>query len=211
MKGRAPMFGEDCSDRYVASYADSHPDQVSESYRIDYVETLLVDALFRDYTLLYVGCGTGGFLRLYAHARRVYGIDYSRKMIEKCHELIARFNMTHVEAQVAEFARFDSERRFDIVHTAGIHGAYLPHTDASMRKVASLLREGGYGVFAITAHPRTLSRYWKRFKNLWRKKELLEIDPEPFRALLARNGFKVVIEMKKGERGDRFIYVCQRV
>ncbi|MBF0295061.1 MAG: methyltransferase domain-containing protein [Magnetococcales bacterium] len=209
-KGRAPMFGGDCSDSYVTNYLRSHEDTMSQSYRFDYAENLLVDALFEEYTLLYVGCGTGGFLRLHPRAKLVHGIDYSPKMIEACNTLIERFAMNNVEATLADFASFSPDRQYDIVQTAGVHGSYLPHTEEALQKVHALLKPGGFGLFSLTAPPRTASHCWKRCKAWLRRKPLIEIHPDRFRRMLARTGFVVRLELKKGERPDRFFLLCQK-
>ncbi|MBF0143653.1 MAG: methyltransferase domain-containing protein [Magnetococcales bacterium] len=216
-KGRAHANGEDCADDYVASYAESHRDDCSESYRIDYISSALVEAVLRDYTMLFIGCGTCGFFRLSPNARRIVALDRSPKMIEKCREIVERFQLRNVEPRQGSFEEFRSEVTFDVIHSAGVHGSYLPHTEASLAKMAALVRQGGYGLFGIFPHRRSLKHLWRRIKSHLRGKPLTEIDPDRFEAMLSRQGWEVVCALRRKSGRDRYgdtatqhLYLCRR-
>ncbi len=84
---------KDCDDKYVASYLSSHKDALTRQYKLDYLPELMMDGLSLSdkHSILYVGCGTSGFTRLFNKTAKFIGIDYSPKMLDIAKKLQPSF------------------------------------------------------------------------------------------------------------------------
>jgi predicted TPR repeat methyltransferase len=151
LKGNAPKFGVDCSDRYVDSYVSEHLNESSLEYRLGYAGQIILNGLLKEeYTLLDVGCGTAGYFGFYDKAKEICGIDYSAKMIEKAKELTALKGIKHCSFFTSTFADFSETKKYDAI-MLGVYGQYLPITLDVLQKTFSLLNNSGLVVFSIAS------------------------------------------------------------
>jgi ubiquinone/menaquinone biosynthesis C-methylase UbiE len=202
LKGNAPKYGLDCSDEYVDSYKESHLKPVSGEYRIDYISLLIIDWLYRGYSLLDVGCGTAGYFRLLKNYKSLHGLDYSNKMLKAADELSGLYNLKNIKWTCSSFGDFITSDKFDVVRL-GVYGTYEPITKDIINKVYGLLNKGGMAVFSI--HPP--KNYKERIKILL-KKEKIKISNKSFTKYLLKNSkFKICMEIK---RGRQFIFFCKK-
>jgi SAM-dependent methyltransferase len=95
--------------------------------------------------VLDVGCGSGGFLRIYgAHVKRIAGIDHSEDLVE----IALRRNRERVAAGTAEFVAGDAtdlpwgENEFTVV-TSNCIGCFPDKANPALAEMYRVLRPGG--------------------------------------------------------------------
>jgi phosphatidylethanolamine/phosphatidyl-N-methylethanolamine N-methyltransferase len=98
--------------------------------------------------VLEVGVGTGLALPLYAHDKRVTGIDLSTEMLARARTRTKRLGLAHVaglhemDAEATGFA----DRSFDIA-VAMFVASVVPHPKRLMTELRRLVRPGGHILF----------------------------------------------------------------
>ncbi len=156
-----PNRRREASLRYAESYVRSHHEIADEiAYRAGYVDILTIDRMMADYTMLDVGCGTGGYLRLAQNCAHVTAIDFSRTMIDGALKLQAEFGLTRANFHCASFDTFDgSGAPFDVVRMGGVVGWYKPWigNESALLKARDLTKDGGI-VIATYVRPATFAQ-----------------------------------------------------
>src|SRR5713226_7893653 len=145
-----PLIGDPGSKQYADHYIATHlsiPD--FWAYKNGYLDIVVVDSLFREYTMLDVGCGTGGYYQLLKNYKHITGWDFSHYMIEAALKLKTDLSLCNVDFVCARFEEFESNQKFDIVRVPGVFGTYMPWTLQALSKVCGLLNDGGVAVVSI--------------------------------------------------------------
>lgn len=153
-----PARGRPGDAAYARMYATSHRAVADDlAYRAGYLDILTIDGLLPDgYSLLDVGCGTGGYHRLATRAGAIVGLDLTPAMIAEAERLRAETGQTHRRYVCGAFESTSFGEQFDAIRFAGIYGWYRPWHGAQpvLARLAALLRPGGIAVLSYTP-PRT--------------------------------------------------------
>ena len=181
------MQNDPGSKGYADHYVSTH---VGESdiftYKLGYLDVLLIDALFEQYTMLDVGCGTGGYYRLLRNYRHITGLDFSPHMINAATQLTTDQNIERVDFLCGRFDDFDpGQKRYDVVRCIVV-GWYEPWSMSSLKRVHGLLNQHGVGIFCAIP-PDSLVK-WLKYLLLggWTK----IISRKKARAMLSKAGLK---------------------
>jgi 2-polyprenyl-3-methyl-5-hydroxy-6-metoxy-1,4-benzoquinol methylase len=185
-----PTRQREASLRYAETYVRSHHEVGDEvAYRAGYLDILAIDRLMTGYTMLDVGCGTGGYLRLAQNCAHVTAIDFSRAMIDEALKLQVAFAMANVTFRCESFEGFDAEgAQFDVVRMGGVVGWYKPWigNEGALAKARAMTRDGGI-VIATYVRPASLAQAVKA--ALFRDRTVL-ISKRAFRRLAASAGLE---------------------
>ena len=121
---------------------------------------------FKDMTVLDLGCGFGENCRKIAleGARSVTGIDISQKMLETAVSENSCENVQFLRMSMNDMSGLS--RKFDIILSSlAVH--YIHDFDKLLRRVNTLLNDGGYFIFS-QEHPLTTAlkadNYWTKDK-----------------------------------------------
>lgn len=131
--------------RRQASFYDAAFGRISRAARLRAIG--VINAL--DGTrVLEVGVGTGLALPLYAHTKRVTGIDLSADMLDRARDRVAAEGLTHVAAlleQDAEATTF-ADASFDIAASMFV-ASVVPHPRLLLAELRRVVRPGGHILF----------------------------------------------------------------
>ena len=181
---------------YAEAYAASHR-AAGDSFeaRLAVEDLILLDGLLRDYRLLDVGCGTGGYLRFLKNHGLVTGLDFSAPTIDQARELQSELGIDRDDFVVAKFEDFIAEpEAFDAVRLRGTFGAYQPWPvsrdaiDATRR----LLRSGGIAIASYFPPPGIAHG----LKSLIFPNKTLAIAPGNFERLWTARGFELMFDIR---------------
>lgn len=154
-----PISGTQGTVAYADLYAKSHT-VVDINYVLGYADLPIIDQI-PGYSMLDVGCGTGGYYQLLKNHARIIGLDFSEPMIQRAEILTKALGIERVEFVHTLFENFTTTDKFDVIRIPGVYGFYLPWTFPVMLKVKSLLNDNGLAVLgAIT--PKTLPQRFKK-------------------------------------------------
>jgi len=177
---------------YAEEYA-AHHRAAGDSLeaRLAVEDLLLLDGILRDYRLLDVGCGTGGYLRFVRNHQHITALDFSHPLIEKARELQIEFGIQRVEYVVSRFEDYEIQAEtFDAVRLRGTFGAYQPWPSSlhAVKTAKSALRSGGIAIASYFRPPtlfhrlkstvlpyHTLAISKKRFDRLWEDNDFLHL------------------------------------
>jgi predicted TPR repeat methyltransferase len=150
---------ERASDQFVAQHFDQFADHFDASLeRLQYatpplisdVLALAIPANNRGSEVLDIGCGTGLLGALLRHgARRLVGVDLSKRMLEK-----ARARRVYDELHEAELVAYlrAHPAAYDVVTCADTF-VYFGVLEEAFQASASALRPGGFLAFSVEAEP----------------------------------------------------------
>jgi SAM-dependent methyltransferase len=194
--GPDPGRGVEASEAYAESYAEGHRVPVTLDYKRGYICSLVIDALLRDYLLLEVGCGVGGYFRLLSNHKKIVGLDFSKSMIEKARELAPQIGLERVEFVQGKFEDYQPAGLFDAVNLVGVIGWYVPWigNEHLLEKTRAMLRPGGLAVFSFVK-PRTL---FHRLKAALFPGRTVVISEARFSRLTARSGLQTLLSIDAG-------------
>ncbi len=108
-----------------------------------------IDAMQLDSTIsvLEIGVGTGRLaLKVAPECKCLCGIDVSPKTIERAAENLSLYE--NVRLICADFMTYEPEERFDVIYSS-LTFMHIKDKAAAVKKVASLLNEGGLFVLSI--------------------------------------------------------------
>jgi ubiquinone/menaquinone biosynthesis C-methylase UbiE len=159
-----PRTQRQASARYAESYAESHRGVGDEiAYRAGYIDILVIDRMMTGYTMLDVGCGTGGYLGLARNCAHITAVDFSATMIEQALELQKELGLTRVTFLHKRFEDFEaSGAQFDVVRMGGVVGWYKPWigNEDALAKARGMTKEGGI-IVATYVRPATIAHVAK--------------------------------------------------
>jgi ubiquinone/menaquinone biosynthesis C-methylase UbiE len=159
-----PRAQREANARYAEHYAESHRAIGDEiAYRAGYVDILVIDRMMTGYTMLDVGCGTGGYLRLAQNCAQITAIDFSGTMIEQALALQAELGLTRVTFLHRRFEDFAaSGAQFDVVRMGGVVGWYKPWigNEDALAKARDMTKDGGI-VVATYVRPSAIAHVAK--------------------------------------------------
>lgn len=184
-----PLRGRLGDSRYAEHYARSHGDGANTfSYRRDYIDIMTLDALVPEgYSLLDVGCGTGGYHRLLSRHGSVHGIDPIPEMIAIADKFQADYRLRGCRYTCTTFEDMPDAERYDVVRTGDVYGWYFPWCGRAsvLDRIVALLKPAGVailcyvpptslvGVAKAVLFPRkTVVIFRSRFLAMLRKAEL---------------------------------------
>lgn len=188
-----PLCNDPGSKEYADHYVSTHVDESDKFvYKTGYLDVLLIDALLEQYTMLDVGCGTGGYYRLLRNYRAITGLDFSPYMVNAATQLIADQNVENVDFLCGRFEDFDfGQKRYDVVRCIVV-GWYEPWNMASLQKAHSLLNQNGVAIFCVIP-PDTLVKWLKHILfGRWTK----IISRKKARAMLSQAGLEEVFAVE---------------
>jgi SAM-dependent methyltransferase len=184
---------------YAEAYATSHRlagDSLEARLAVE--DLILLDGLLRDYRLLDVGCGTGGYLRFLKNHRRVTGLDFSAPTIDQARELQSELGIERVDYVVAKFEDFDSEpEAFDAVRLRGTFGAYQPWPASlpAIDTTQALLRPGGIAIASYFPPPGIVHK----LKSRMFPRRTLAIAKGDFERIWKARGFQFLFDIGLGQ------------
>jgi phosphatidylethanolamine/phosphatidyl-N-methylethanolamine N-methyltransferase len=112
--------------------------------RIQALQRMIIDP---NDSILEVGVGTGGNLKLYPRVRQIVGIDFSSGMLEKARERVARERMDNVRLLQMDAADLKfADHSFDIVYAPYLISV-VPDPVKVAREMRRVCRPGGRIVF----------------------------------------------------------------
>jgi 2-polyprenyl-3-methyl-5-hydroxy-6-metoxy-1,4-benzoquinol methylase len=191
LKGPDPTTGIEAGQDYAEHWAATHQGPIDDQYRADNMDTVLLDGMLRDYRLLDIGCGTGGFLRLAEHAREIVGIDFSQAMIEQAQ----RFELNRAQFRCCRFEDFSDSQRFDAIRLVGVFGHYQPWTRSAwaLSRAFDLLTPGGVLVTSYVPPKSTI--HW--LKTLAFPMRTVVIPEHRFSRMTTEAGFSALFSIER--------------
>ena len=147
-----------------------------------------------DAVVLDAGCGSGrNIAAIAAKAKKVYAVDFSRKMLESAVGRVKQKNVAFAEADIAKLPFPDGF--FDAAfYIASLHHLSRREQPRAFREMARVLKKGGLAFITVwnkrglkgsarigwsSGLPKTVKRYYYFF------------EPEELRALAAKSGLAV--------------------
>jgi SAM-dependent methyltransferase len=118
----------------------------------------MVDICKTEHSVLYIACGTSGYMRLFNNIKRFVGVDFSKKMILASKRESKKYEISS-EFHCSTFENFQTEEKFDVVWM-GPYGHYVPFTLEVLIKARDYLRENGFVLYS-TPDPMYKGRYGK--------------------------------------------------
>lgn len=190
-----PGSGKEAGCTYARLYENSHATHNdSPMYRLGYAWYLLLDRILpNSYSLLDVGCGTGGYHRLLKNSGKIVGLDFSREMIAVANEFRIRNNVMNAEYCAQKFEDYQTTSTFDVVSLVGVYGSYVPWhgREDILSSTRSLLNPNGIACFSYVP-PRSLTGLVK--SALFRRKTV-NLRKSTFHRMLTSAGFSPLIEL----------------
>lgn len=190
-----PAQGVEADRGYADIYASSHAvEKDSPQYRLRYAWYLLIDgALPAGYSLLDVGCGTGGYHRLLKRHGYIVGLDFSQEMVQVANALKLANDLKNIEYVTGKFEDYRSTTRFDVLSLVGVFGWYVPWRGRAdiLRRTADLLKPGGLACVSYVP-PRSLLAW---AKTVFFPGATVNIRKASFYRALQAAGFVPVLEM----------------
>jgi|CXWL01.1.fsa_nt_gi SAM-dependent methyltransferase len=182
-----PLRNDPGSKEYADHYVSTHVGESHEfTYKTGYLDVLLIDALFDQYTMLDVGCGTGGYYRLLKNYRHITGLDFSPHMITAATQLKAEQHIEGVDFLCGRFDDFNpGQQRYDVVRCIVV-GWYESWGMASLHKVHGLLNQHGVAVFCAIL-PDSPAK-WLKYLLLGNRTKI--ISKRKVHAMLSKAGLK---------------------
>ncbi len=132
-------------EEWVEYYTKSHL-STDFNYRESYLPYLVLDRLLENYSLLEIGCGTAGYIKLLPNLNHFTGIDWSQKMVDAAKKL----NPKH-EFMRTLFKDYQTEKRFDAIIDFAT-GIYDRPDQKNIDKIFALLEPKGVAVVAVRSH-----------------------------------------------------------
>lgn len=137
--------------KFYQSYCQIGIDQAFRSSEQRFAFYGLTRHVNKWHSVLDIGCNTGFMSMMLApFVRRIHGVDATKSLIQIA-RLTAQF-LGHANCQFdcAEFTRFETSERFDVVLDLAAHGWINLPFEAFVAKVDRLLNPGG--VFVVESH-----------------------------------------------------------
>lgn len=152
---------EDICDEFVDGFVDVHNITIDNNYMYDWLLRSMVDICKTDHSVLYIACGTSGYMRLFNNIKRFVGVDFSKKMISASKKEGKKYDISS-DFHCSTFENFQTEERFDVVWM-GPYGHYVPFTTDILIKSRYYLKKDGF-VLCSTSDPMYKGSY-ERFKE----------------------------------------------
>ena len=187
LKGRAPSYGYDVSDKYMNSYRNSHYNK-DQNYRLSYISYIIIENILDKYKCLDIGCGTAGFVQLMDKCTEFVGIDYSKKMLGAAEELMAEFKISNYSFFNDSFENYSGEDSYFDVIRLGVYGSYQPHSIEILKKTRKLLNENGL-LLVSYAEPKNIRELLLSIKS----NDPIKITNNRFIKMLYASGYKDII------------------
>lgn len=191
-----PLRGQVGDARYAEHYARSHQvDANSLAYRSDYIDILTLDELMAEgYSLLDIGCGTGGYHGLLARYGRVHGIDPIPEMIAIADRLRVESRLRGCQYTCATFEDLPDSERYDAIRARGVYGWYFPWCGRAsvLDKIAALLKPSGIAVVSYVPPRSPLGVA----KALFAPRKTVVIFRRRFLAMLRKVGLEPLFELR---------------
>ena len=174
--------------------------------------------LWRDDSVLEIGCGTGTTaLRLAGHTRRWLATDVSPEMIAIARERLAaqpvpqlRFGVADAEAEAAATAgaRYDSVLAFNVLHL-------MTDLDGALRATVPLLKPGGLFISKTPClaemNPLVPRLFVPLARWLGKAPHVLSFDAAQLRAAFERHGLVIEAFERHGtKRKDFRVFIVAR-
>lgn len=190
-----PAQGVEADRGYADAYTSSHAvEKDSPQYRLRYAWHLLIDgALPAGYSLLDVGCGTGGYHRLLQRHGHIVGLDFSQEMIQAANGLKRANGLQNIEYVAGKFEDYRPTVRFDVLSLVGVFGWYVPWRGRAdiLARTADLLKPGGLACVSYVPPRSPLA--WA--KAVFFPGATVNIRKAGFYRMLQAAGFVPVLEM----------------
>lgn len=191
-----PLHGQVGDARYAEHYARSHEVGADTlAYRTDYVDILTLDGLMPEgYSLLDIGCGTGGYHALLTRYGRVHGIDPIPEMIAIANRFQAESGSQGCRYTCATFEDMPDTERYDAIRARGVYGWYFPWYGRAvvLDKIAALLKPSGIAVVSYVPPP----SIWGMAKALLAPRKTVVIFRGRFLAMLRNAGLEPLFELR---------------
>lgn len=169
------------SKEYADGYAETHLEPDVEYFQ-SYAHIFLMDSLKKDYHVLDIGIGTGGYYLHTNNTRFVTAYDLSKHMLGHAKKFLDEASVQH-ELINMDFEEAKLDGTFDIIR-CGVYGHYLPHNEEIIKKISIHLKEDGFAVFCIQA-PTIMESVFLFFRKL-QKKNVIKQSLYEFQIMLER-------------------------
>ena len=132
-------------EEWVKYYTESHL-STDFNYRESYLPYLVLDRLLEKYSLLEIGCGTAGYIKLLPNLEHFTGIDWSQKMVDAAKKL----NPKHEFIRTL-FKDYQTKKQFSSIIDFAT-GMYDRPNQINIDKIFTLLEPLGVAVIAVRSH-----------------------------------------------------------
>jgi 2-polyprenyl-3-methyl-5-hydroxy-6-metoxy-1,4-benzoquinol methylase len=136
---------------------------LTRNYRIPIRAQILKDLLgnVRDADILDLGCGDGSISAQFLHAsNRVTMVDFSFDMLEQARKTVPADCTSRVQWVHEDILQFEPPAQYDVVLCIGVL-AHVDSLEATIGRVARMVKPGGRVAFQITDDDQPLVRWWK--------------------------------------------------
>ena len=139
---------DDICDEFVDGFVDAHNVPIDNNYMYDWLLRSIVDVCKFDHSVLYIACGTSGYMRLFNNIKRFVGIDFSKKMITASKKESKKYDINS-DFHCTTFEEFQTDEKFDVVWM-GPYGHYVPFTLDILKKAQNVLNKDGFVLCSTT-------------------------------------------------------------
>jgi 2-polyprenyl-3-methyl-5-hydroxy-6-metoxy-1,4-benzoquinol methylase len=154
-------------------------------------------------TLLEIGCGMAGFLRLAEEHFAVHCLDVSNHAIATIREHFGeRVSVSNVEQDPLPADRYDVIVVFNILE-------HLRRPDEALRKIAVALKSGGLMIGSVPNNFGLVGGLTTRIGNFFDRTHVSTYDPQTWRAVFQQAGFTRIDffgEVPIGLNHSRYLY-----
>tara|TARA_Y100000590_G_scaffold152734_1_gene175335 strand:+ start:271 stop:882 length:612 start_codon:yes stop_codon:yes gene_type:complete len=114
------------------------------NYHKNFFQQKLKDS--EEKTILDFGCGTGRYLEIQKNFKKVYLVDISKHNLSIASKIADELNINH---SVIKKSLFGLNKKVDCFFSVGVFGQQYPFDKKVVKKIYSLLKKDGLGIFSI--------------------------------------------------------------
>ena len=194
--------------KYINQYLASHQIQNdSVDYRLGYWHLLIIDQIFDlGYSLLDVGCGTGGYHKLLINCHRIIGLDRSKEMVLAANDL-AKSSKNKLQATFiqCDFSKWETSERYDVIDLVGTIGWYETWYNKNylLKKALHMLNQSGFICLSFVP-PKTVSQFLKSF--FLPSKTVLISTKRIFQMIKSSGG---TIKFQQNNGNSTVVFICK--
>lgn len=202
---------DDCSDEFVKDFSDIHNSKIDDAYMFSWIIRSIVDTVKINHSVLYIACGTAGYVRLFKNIKRFVGVDFSQKMINAAEQHLKKTALDF-ELYCTTLDQFKSSEKFDVVYL-GPYGHYTPFTNEVFTISKEFLKENGL-IFCTFSDPQIygfIRNLKEMVKNFIYNRNFNYHPKKEFEKQLVRNQLNTVLQMRiQNSIGHGFLYVVEK-
>lgn len=170
-----------------------------ESLALSSIGRILINSLKDKYSILEIGCGTGGHFRYYTRARQITGIDISEMMLRYApKDLNPKINLIE-----GTFLSTRFNEKYDFIWN-DVWGHYEPLNSEVLIRCCNLLKSGGV-LILHEKQPTNWRESLTSISNNFKMDLGLMNRPRKISKFFKRNALKVLFKLNDNERSLYFL------